>query len=129
LKFMPDSREQTDSSHPPLILGEPRVIALLKREQRVSRGDREECRLLGLICRERRERVRAAEIVGVVGAERVEVRADSEFFEAFYTTKSDGSGLGLAESRELAQGMGGTLEYRDGSPGATFEIQLPSVSS
>jgi signal transduction histidine kinase len=47
-------------------------------------------------------------------------------FEPFYTTRNEGSGLGLAVSRELVNGMGGTLEYRDGATGATFAIQLPA---
>jgi signal transduction histidine kinase len=47
-------------------------------------------------------------------------------FEAFYTTKAEGTGLGLAVSRELAVGMGGGLHYRDDQPGATFEIELPT---
>ncbi len=46
-------------------------------------------------------------------------------FEAFYTTKANGTGLGLAVSRELATGMGGGLHYRKDRPGATFEIELP----
>jgi two-component system sensor histidine kinase HydH len=46
-------------------------------------------------------------------------------FEAFYTTKADGTGLGLAVSRELATGMGGGLRYRNERPGATFEIEIP----
>jgi signal transduction histidine kinase len=45
-------------------------------------------------------------------------------FEAFYTTKANGTGLGLAVSRELAAGMGGSLHYRNDRPGATFEIEL-----
>ena len=45
-------------------------------------------------------------------------------FEAFYTTRGEGTGLGLAVSRELVNGMGGTLVYRDGGPGATFAIRL-----
>lgn len=49
-------------------------------------------------------------------------------FEAFYTTKSDGTGLGLAVSRELAAGMGGDLRYRSDRPGATFEIELPGIA-
>jgi len=49
-------------------------------------------------------------------------------FEAFYTTKPDGTGLGLAVSRELVTEMGGTLTYRNGSPGATFVIELPAVA-
>jgi signal transduction histidine kinase len=49
-------------------------------------------------------------------------------FEAFYTTKADGTGLGLAVSRELATGMGGDLRYRNDRPGATFEIELPGIA-
>ncbi|MDQ6678419.1 MAG: HAMP domain-containing histidine kinase [Acidobacteriota bacterium] len=45
-------------------------------------------------------------------------------FEAFYTTRGEGTGLGLAVSRELVNGMGATLVYRDDRPGATFTIQL-----
>jgi signal transduction histidine kinase len=46
-------------------------------------------------------------------------------FEPFYTTRDEGVGLGLAVSRELVSGMGGTLEYRDDGTGATFAIHLP----
>src|ERR1700683_1191756 len=49
-------------------------------------------------------------------------------FEAFYTTKADCTGLGLAVSRELATGMGGDLRYRNDRPGATFEIELPGIA-
>jgi C4-dicarboxylate-specific signal transduction histidine kinase len=50
-------------------------------------------------------------------------------FEPFYTTRTEGSGLGLAVSRELINRMGGTLEYRDGGAGATFAIHLPAGES
>jgi signal transduction histidine kinase len=46
-------------------------------------------------------------------------------FEAFYTTRTGGTGLGLAVSRELMQAMGGTLSYRDGEPGAIFSLRFP----
>jgi signal transduction histidine kinase len=48
-------------------------------------------------------------------------------FEAFYTTKADGTGLGLAVSRELTEEMGGVLKYKDQQPGATFVLELPAV--
>jgi signal transduction histidine kinase len=52
---------------------------------------------------------------------------EKHLFEAFYTTKPDGTGLGLAVSRELVEEMGGKLTYRNGSPGATFVVELPAV--
>ena len=36
-----------------------------------------------------------------------------------------GSGLGLAIARAYAQAMGGELFYRDGTPGARFELIIP----
>jgi two-component system sensor histidine kinase HydH len=50
-------------------------------------------------------------------------------FEAFYTTKTNGAGLGLAVSRELLENMGGRLYHRGTGPGATFVIELPSGSN
>ncbi len=47
-------------------------------------------------------------------------------FEAFYTTRGDGTGLGLALSRELMHGMGGTISYHDGEPGAVFSLNFPA---
>jgi signal transduction histidine kinase len=48
-------------------------------------------------------------------------------FEAFYTTKPDGTGLGLAVSREFVEEMGGKLTYKNSPPGATFVVELPVV--
>jgi signal transduction histidine kinase len=50
-------------------------------------------------------------------------------FEPFYSTRDEGSGLGLAVSRELVNNMGGTLEYRGDGTGATFAIHLPAGES
>jgi two-component system sensor histidine kinase HydH len=49
-------------------------------------------------------------------------------FEAFYTTKSSGTGLGLAVTRTLLEKMGASIEYvaDDGSAGAHFRIVLPA---
>jgi signal transduction histidine kinase len=52
-----------------------------------------------------------------------------KIFEPFYTTRAGGSGLGLAVSREIALGAGGSLEV--GAPpngkGACFVLSLPKA--
>ncbi|MDY6988836.1 MAG: HAMP domain-containing sensor histidine kinase [Thermodesulfobacteriota bacterium] len=48
-------------------------------------------------------------------------------FTPFHTTKTDGTGLGLAYSRKLVEGMGGDirLENRKGEKGAVLTVRLP----
>lgn len=48
-------------------------------------------------------------------------------FEAFYSTKPQGTGLGLAVSRELMQAQKGDLLYCPDGRGATFAIRIPKV--
>lgn len=47
-------------------------------------------------------------------------------FEAFYTTKQGGTGLGLAVTRTLLGKMGGTIETGRGSKGALFTLTVPA---
>ena len=47
-------------------------------------------------------------------------------FEAFYTTKPSGTGLGLAVTKTLLEKMGATIESGQGVKGARFRVLLPA---
>jgi signal transduction histidine kinase len=46
-------------------------------------------------------------------------------FRPFFTTRSGGSGLGLAVARAVAEAHGGTVGLVDDSGGARFRVELP----
>ncbi len=50
-----------------------------------------------------------------------------KFFTPFFTTKADGTGLGLAYSKKVIEGMGGTITLRNGAGGALLAISLPAA--
>lgn len=49
-----------------------------------------------------------------------------KIFEAFYTTKEKGAGLGLAVARKAAREHGGKLELRDCEKGCLFVLSIPA---
>jgi signal transduction histidine kinase len=46
-------------------------------------------------------------------------------FQPYFSTKSEGSGMGLALSEKLIGQHGGQIEYRTGPEGTTFDIRIP----
>ena len=50
-----------------------------------------------------------------------------KLFTPFYTTRTTGTGLGLAYAKKVVEGMGGTVELktREGATGAVFTVLLP----
>jgi signal transduction histidine kinase len=53
-------------------------------------------------------------------------KAEEKLFEAFYTTKSDGMGIGLCVSRSIMERHQGRLwAIRNEGPGATFLFSIP----
>ncbi len=46
-------------------------------------------------------------------------------FKPFYTTKTDGLGIGLSISKKLVEDQGGKLHFNSGVDGTTFHIELP----
>jgi PAS domain S-box-containing protein len=79
--------------------------------------------LLVKTCGEEDERARL--IVKDVGVG-FEPQGANRLFDAFYTTKSGGMGIGLSVSRSIIENHGGKLwaEQNDG-PGATFSFSIP----
>jgi PAS domain S-box-containing protein len=59
----------------------------------------------------------------------LDAQSAERLFEAFYTTKSDGMGIGLSISRTIIESHGGRLwAQSNGGPGVSFTFTVPSTS-
>lgn len=55
----------------------------------------------------------------------VSAAQEGELFEPFFTSKPDGTGLGLSLSRAAVEAHGGTLTYTRGEGTTSFTVRLP----
>jgi signal transduction histidine kinase len=57
----------------------------------------------------------------------IEPRNTGQIFDAFYTTKSHGMGIGLAICRSIIEAHGGRINVSPGNPnGCIFQVVLPN---
>lgn len=60
----------------------------------------------------------------------LDAKSLEQVFEAFYTTKAEGVGMGLSISRTIVEAHGGRLwASANHGPGATFQFTLPTAES
>jgi signal transduction histidine kinase len=52
----------------------------------------------------------------------------SRIFEPYFTTRRGGTGLGLPITRNIVEGLGGTIAVRSANPGTTIDIELPEAA-
>lgn len=53
--------------------------------------------------------------------------AQEQLFEAFWTTKAQGIGVGLSISRTIIEANGGQIWAEAGAPGAVFRFSVPAI--
>jgi PAS domain S-box-containing protein len=128
-----DLRLDLDHGHPLLVSGNrvqlQQVILNLVRNASDAMRDVNDRPKHLLVKVEREDRGGARLIVKDAGVG-LDPETVGRLFDAFYTTKSDGMGIGLSVSRSIIESHGGKLwaEANDG-PGTTFSFSLPRLAA
>ena len=130
-------RAELDEGHPLLITGDrvqlQQVILNLVRNASDAMRDVND-RRRDLLVKAKREEAGGAHLIVKDAGVGLDPQTVGRLFEAFYTTKTDGMGIGLLVSRTIIESHGGKLwAEANVGPGATFSFSIPrfldSVSS
>jgi hypothetical protein len=125
-------RTELDDDHPLLVIGDrvqlQQAILNLARNAVDAMNDVNDRPRHLLVRAERAEEGEARLIVRDSGVG-LDPQSPERLFDAFYTTKSDGMGIGLFVSRSIIESHNGRLwaEANDG-PGATFSFSIPCLA-
>lgn len=52
-----------------------------------------------------------------------------KIFQPFYSTRTNGAGLGLAICKRIIEDAGGTLDFASGATGTTFWFEIPAIEN
>jgi signal transduction histidine kinase len=125
-------RVEIDDDEPVLVTGDrvqlQQVILNLVRNASDAMRDVND-RPRHLLVRLEREEEGGARLLVTDAGVGIEPQNIERLFDAFYTTKSDGMGIGLSVSRSIIESHGGKLwaEANDG-PGTTFLFSIPRLN-
>jgi PAS domain S-box-containing protein len=125
-------RAEIDHDHPVLVTGDrvqlQQVILNLVRNASDAMSE-VNGRPRHLLVRAERDDEGGARLIVTDSGVGLDPQAIERLFDAFYTTKSDGMGIGLSVSRSIIETHGGKqwAEANDG-PGATFTFFLPPLA-
>jgi PAS domain S-box-containing protein len=128
-----DLRPELDHDHPLLVAGDrvqlQQVILNLVRNASDAMRDVND-RPKHLLVNVAREEGGGARLIVKDAGVGLDPQTVGRLFDAFYTTKSDGMGIGLSVSRSIIESHGGKLwaEANDG-PGTTFSFSLPRLAA